>query len=358
MEGVPLPPDEERCRRRGTPNWRCPQRALPGKSHCLKHYLFYVSRRNRQKTTSVAGKPGGGERIPGGGAGDSCVEPYRPVLDFDLQKQPVQTGLNDQITLPGGCGGNQVGEMIMGRFGEADLWNAEIALGDGEPSRGSDVANDQIALGGGQKNKVIITDAPEEATPEEKEKVTEEKKRKEDEFVCRGGHILNSLSDRLYDLYVPKSSKYYNTTERQGTDTFDKLKLMGKLEGVANLDGIELQKPKRGRPKGSKNKKKGEELGHTKRRENVGGIDQDDSVQRRENMRWIMRDSQFSDSDSEKEDDIDDQTRSIVAQRDEHEGLWHKFGDLPTNFNGGNYMILPKKRGRPKGSKNKLKIHS
>lgn len=67
------------------------------------------------------------------------------------------------------------------------------------------------------------------ATPEEiaKEAELKKKKREEDEFTCRG-HILNTLSDRLYDLYMSIKSpieiwkaleEKYNT-ERQGTDKF------------------------------------------------------------------------------------------------------------------------------------------
>ncbi|KAK3024229.1 hypothetical protein RJ639_044698 [Escallonia herrerae] len=57
------------------------------------------------------------------------------------------------------------------------------------------------------------------------------KKREEDELVCRG-HILNALSDRLYDLFTsskcPKEiwkaleNKYNN--EKQGADKFLTLK--------------------------------------------------------------------------------------------------------------------------------------
>ncbi|XP_016196215.1 peptidyl-prolyl cis-trans isomerase E-like [Arachis ipaensis] len=47
-----------------------------------------------------------------------------------------------------------------------------------------------------------IADEAENSTPEEKEKIVQlKKKRDEDTFTCRG-HILNTLSDRLYDLYM------------------------------------------------------------------------------------------------------------------------------------------------------------
>ena len=65
-------------------------------------------------------------------------------------------------------------------------------------------------------------------TPDESEDIKKErKKREENDLVCRG-HILNSLTDRLYDLYSnlksPKEiwtaleTKYKN--EKKGTDKF------------------------------------------------------------------------------------------------------------------------------------------
>nr|CAD1841780.1 unnamed protein product [Ananas comosus var. bracteatus] len=74
-----------------------------------------------------------------------------------------------------------------------------------------------------------VENTTDDATPEEiaKEAELKKKKREEDEFTCRG-HILNTLSDRLYDLYMSIKSpieiwkaleEKYNT-ERQGTDKF------------------------------------------------------------------------------------------------------------------------------------------
>ena len=53
------------------------------------------------------------------------------------------------------------------------------------------------------------------------------KKREEDELICRG-HIFNTLSDRLYDLYTSMKSlkeiwnalKAKYKTEKVGTDKF------------------------------------------------------------------------------------------------------------------------------------------
>ena len=67
-----------------------------------------------------------------------------------------------------------------------------------------------------------------DATLKENEKVIEPKrKHQEDKFVCQG-HIMNSLLDCLYNLYMPITSTIeswkaleskYNI-ERQGTDKF------------------------------------------------------------------------------------------------------------------------------------------
>lgn len=77
-----------------------------------------------------------------------------------------------------------------------------------------------------------LEEPDEDATSENIEKFADlKKKREDDEFTCRG-HILNTLSDRLYDLYMSIKSpveiwkaleEKYNT-ERQGTDKFLMLK--------------------------------------------------------------------------------------------------------------------------------------
>ncbi|PON67616.1 hypothetical protein TorRG33x02_264050 [Trema orientale] len=46
---------------------------------------------------------------------------------------------------------------------------------------------------------------PEPTDGDSEELKAERKKRVEDEFICRG-HILNALSDRLYDLYTDTAS--------------------------------------------------------------------------------------------------------------------------------------------------------
>ena len=46
---------------------------------------------------------------------------------------------------------------------------------------------------------------PESSDKDSDERKAERKKRQEDELICRG-HILNALSDRLYDLYTSTQS--------------------------------------------------------------------------------------------------------------------------------------------------------
>ncbi|XP_058006463.1 uncharacterized protein LOC131181623 [Hevea brasiliensis] len=65
-------------------------------------------------------------------------------------------------------------------------------------------------------------------TPEDSEQVKADRdKREEDELLCRG-HILNKLSDRLYDLFTSvkspmeiwKSLEFKYNSEKQGMDKF------------------------------------------------------------------------------------------------------------------------------------------
>ena len=64
---------------------------------------------------------------------------------------------------------------------------------------------------------VLDPDLPPILQPSDKDtdgKKAERKKREEDEIICRG-HILNSLSDRLYDLYTvePSAREIWNALE-------------------------------------------------------------------------------------------------------------------------------------------------
>lgn len=68
---------------------------------------------------------------------------------------------------------------------------------------------------------------PEPTETNSEELKAERKKRQEDELICRG-HILNALSDRLYDLYTNTSSgkeiwnalEYKYKVEEEGTKKF------------------------------------------------------------------------------------------------------------------------------------------
>ena len=77
------------------------------------------------------------------------------------------------------------------------------------------------------------------------------KKREEDELLCRG-HILNNLSDRLYDLFTSVKSpkeiwnalEYKYNTEKQGVDKFLIMKYFefSMVDSVSVMDQVhELQ---------------------------------------------------------------------------------------------------------------------
>ncbi|XP_059635342.1 uncharacterized protein LOC132277507 [Cornus florida] len=68
---------------------------------------------------------------------------------------------------------------------------------------------------------------PEPIDKDTKKMIEDRKKREEDELVCRS-HILNTLSDRFYDLYTPMKSpreiwnalEFKYKTEKLGKDKF------------------------------------------------------------------------------------------------------------------------------------------
>ncbi|CBI23011.3 unnamed protein product, partial [Vitis vinifera] len=133
--------EDERCRRRGSPNWRCSERALPGKTLCEKH-LFCQLIRNRVKTARLAegrdgevGRPSGkqklaaaGEEMVGGGGKED-------------------RGFSGEILAAGEGGGGEVvggGEMpegfgggMWGWFGGDEGGNDGNALGSGGVMGGS-----------------------------------------------------------------------------------------------------------------------------------------------------------------------------------------------------------------------------
>ena len=90
------------------------------------------------------------------------------------------------------------------------------------------------------------------SSPNETENVKEERtKRQEDELLCRG-HILNTLSDRLYDLFTSVQSpreiwnalEFKYNTEKQGADKFLALQFFefNMVDHISVLDQVhELQ---------------------------------------------------------------------------------------------------------------------
>lgn len=127
--------EDRRCSRTGTPNWRCKERAMEGRSFCEKHHRLSVSRNKKRKmdvTTSGDGSRnrGGGKKkkkcdprqpekadvddagdgkelIGGGGSvarpnvsmedlfGEDPIEPYHPTIDFEENVEMGAAGLTE-----------------------------------------------------------------------------------------------------------------------------------------------------------------------------------------------------------------------------------------------------------------------
>ena len=408
MEGAP-PYDPERCSRRGTPKWRCPNRVLPGKSYCHKHHLLSIRRNHRRKAAASAALVGGSSAAVAGE--DLTVEPYRPVIDFGepglggVDRTMGQLGQgrahegNDSIALVGGQAqfypvwtgdlDEPVDEKSGGWFGlgvalEPALAGAEVNSGNdaielGEPVLGFDrimgrfdeveLVNDEIGLGGGG--------------------------------CIAGSKTQSNGVSASVDLCLGKKENSEGCWEIGGGQVFDSADMMGKFEGYGNFIESDLlgcgnsseavkfeeneaqfegngdthmvdqpQRRKRGRPKGSKTKKRGrprgsktqrkdvvhgEELGHSKL-ENVELLRNKDS----ENLDDIFdvgkRVRQLFESDSEQGevfDGFEDQKTGLDEVKDDGVGAL----ELPTSRDAGNETImLKKKRGRPKGSKSKPKM--
>ncbi|KAJ7965343.1 Lysine-specific demethylase JMJ25 [Quillaja saponaria] len=148
-----------RCTRTGTPNWRCRERALSGKSFCEKHYLLSIQRSKRKMEESKFETEGGNE------VGQVKRKGKRQNLEEKSRNRDVGLGDGDggvQDWSSGGNGSLNVFEEIARLFGEVseeganldcpslELWNdpggqdvQEGGFGDLACENGS-----QILLGG------------------------------------------------------------------------------------------------------------------------------------------------------------------------------------------------------------------
>ncbi|KNA17553.1 hypothetical protein SOVF_078840 [Spinacia oleracea] len=418
---IPVPEYGERCKRTGTPNWRCPERALPGRPHCQKHHSLYVSRQNRLKSIPIEErkkKSGARDRRrkrsgTGDGDGDgeslpsSAVEPYRPVIDFDFQENPGGTGIesgfgkNDGILLSelegGGNDGITLGElgvdfkgMILGYEPRSNpVWTG------GEPCI---VSEHGTTIGGGSDG-LLATEVEMlgfGGIPAERLGWVSEVNDANDHIVLgepgAGGVELEVQND--YNILeggigVEKSSEpqfISEVFEERESEKNGRIKMELQLnmpEMVGNLGGIQAissqemeglgQKKKRGRPKGSKNKnsnkkeKKGVENGgelgggDNQKFENkvFDGIDgnkecQNEILDRNDEIRKRVR--ELFESDDEQDGCSEAKNDEGFEGQDRIQGLGN--GEIPSVADGGgSEMVMPKKkRGRPKGVKNKPKM--
>lgn len=134
MEGGPAGGEEDqRCRRRGTPNWRCSERALDGKAFCKKHHLYLVLRNKKKRMEKVGG---------GGEVGIEKRKRKRQKIEEILGNEDVGLGGDGvQGWFSGGSGGGgngsstaglSVGEEIARLFGEVSDGNGGGLGLDGE----------------------------------------------------------------------------------------------------------------------------------------------------------------------------------------------------------------------------------
>ncbi|GMH08889.1 hypothetical protein Nepgr_010729 [Nepenthes gracilis] len=342
MEELPV---EKRCSRTGTPNWRCPERAMEGKSVCRKHYFLGVQRQQEkrmQPSGDVAcrerklGRVGiNGNRLDGGGfSGGSgggpmmsiaeifgeSVEPYRPVIDFQESKKPYGDGNIGPVV-----------DFLAGEF--------RGALGSDET-----IGIDQIVGTGG--NCCVNGN------------------RNDDENAERGRSSSPSRSREIVSENV-----------RQCVDCHGIRAQCGDAGGVK----MAAQKGKRGRPKGSKNKRKicdgreirgqGSECGgcifgggvNRGSCETAGGNDGRCSLfEVFEGTTGIVAPvNQGSGGIGQLMGKYRcDQAKNLKNERDFHKGEKDKnlFDEVSCGFDSKNEITSSKgRRGRPKGSKNKKK---
>lgn len=129
MEEGPSGGEDHRCRRRGTPNWRCSERALDGKAFCEKHHLYVVLRNKKKKMEKVAREIGGG-----GEMGSERKKRKRQKLEDILGNQEVGLG-DDSVQEWFGSGNGtavSVGEEIARLFGEVSDGNGGLGGLEGE----------------------------------------------------------------------------------------------------------------------------------------------------------------------------------------------------------------------------------
>ncbi|XP_057546070.1 lysine-specific demethylase JMJ26-like isoform X2 [Amaranthus tricolor] len=414
---IPTPENGERCRSTGTRNWRCRERALPGRIYCLKHYNESINRRQLHrpnKEISDANLVGDSSSSPS----NIAVEPYRPVIDFGLQDNSGWTGGeqgfvgNDGICVsePGfavrevdmiGNDYNALGDPFDWVYIEpgfdpqkqvllkSGIVNDNVVLlmtreAQFTPNRTSPEPNlkpnDQISIGGGNENTSIALgfvepgffDGNDGFVISEPGSAFEGKERvlgvaKDYNILGCDGEKSTCVSAQPGGIYGQKECKEKGVLivdEQMVSKSISKM--IGKNEVDGNFDEIDAQcsevrikemmsqgqKRKRGRPKGSKSKKK---------------MVDDQNMRNRSRIQQSKRVSGVF--DNERNDDVGKRVRQLFESDSEQEDCFLGIKDVSfedekriVGFEDQKVSVdeqvvkAKKKRGRPKGVKNKPKL--
>ncbi|KAK2992736.1 hypothetical protein RJ640_023249 [Escallonia rubra] len=262
--------DEGRCRRRGTPTWRCKERALTGQTLCSKHFIHYIRSRDiiRQKRqasqAAAACQSSGGNVVStvrwecgeasgenGGNQGQSShPQKWEGAQAAPAGEDPGGNGLPTVAKLSGenGCivvhGGVQV---QFGKFGGALGFSGEGADTASGGGGGSVERKGKMGRPKGSKNKKKKLEMP-------------------------GGIVVNGGVEVQFGKVgggLGFSGEGADTVSGGGGGNVSRKGKMGRPKGSKNkkkklempggiVDGSEVvkEKAKMGRPNGSKNKKK------------------------------------------------------------------------------------------------------
>ncbi|CAO2821321.1 unnamed protein product, partial [Amaranthus hypochondriacus] len=397
---IPTPGNGERCRRTGTRNWRCRERALLGRIYCQKHYNYSINRSQLHRPKKEISD----DNLVGDSSSSStiAVEPYRPVIDFELQDNSGWTvgeqgfvGNDGIFVSEPGFGVREV-DMIGNAYNNAlrDPFDwvytepgfdpkKQILLKSG--SENDNVAllmtsdepnlkpNDQISIGGGNENTSTALGLVEPGFSGGNDGfvISEPGSGFEGKGrvlgVAKDYNILGCDGEKsttcvgaqpggiIYGQRECKEKGVLIVDEQMVSKSISKMIGKNKVDG--NFDEIHVQcsevrieemmgqgqKRKRGRPKGSKSKKK---MVDDQKMRNRSRIQQSKSVS-----------GVF---DAERNDDVGKRVRQLFESDSEQEDCFLGIKDV--GFEDQKVSVdeqvvkAKKKRGRPKGVKNKPKL--
>ncbi|KAK6936681.1 JmjC domain, partial [Dillenia turbinata] len=376
-------PEERRCKRKGAVTWQCKDKALEGKTMCLKHWLYRKINQQKKLIMGLENRMGvsvnvaeqvrvldaeaGNVRVlkiedfqnrsEGGGRTNDGVEAGKTMA---LETEDAQNGLPVEgakneagrseiagelkgLDFDGGIcdqssGGGIVGlKATRGRprgsktrkkvaAGEFELGNLVKKKIEGGDEKTAVDASDNLGISGkvlGENDTNVAANGEERKAQENAGKSDGENRkiRKRKRYRPKVLKIKGTMNAALRNSAV--------SGEFVGGAVGDKLNFTGNEEGKGHVavsengggGGVIVGKPKpgRGRPKGSKNKKKTGAIGENLviSREMAGGH-------------------------------VGEKWPHIVIRVEDGTGC-----GVDGNTDDGNGMIGKRKRGRPKGSKNK-----